>query len=365
MHTVGCLPVLRATCAKLITLGARRALPGEFTARAFLAGKLDATQVESVLSLVSSANVAAARRAARGGRDTVREVLDDLRERATDLLARLEAGLDFAEEEDVRFVTSAEMCAELDGMLASLDAVRAPTMPHSHADTPHVALAGLPNAGKSTLFNALLGYERAIVSPVLGTTRDVLSAEIEVDGTRLVVQDCAGLGESSAELEMAAHYAAEQAADRADIVLWVHDATVPWEPREGLAGTRIQVERRVLVWSKMDKLGDTAPPECPLEFAERVQVSGRTGQGLREFRAALARRANRLSAADGAGYWSEELEGLAGDLRRAREACAEECGSEIAALELRIVCERLAGSTDQPLAEEVLRRIFAEFCVGK
>ena len=368
IHTVGSLPALRALCSALIALGARRALPGEFTARAFLNGRLDADQVADVLALISAQDAAAARQAARSTRVARRARVAEISARLADTLALVEAGIDFVDEEDVRLITPAQLTDSIDGLLAALTGLLRDQAVPRRAGLPHVALAGLPNAGKSTLFNALLGYERAIVSPVLGTTRDVLSAEIEIGGVACVLQDCAGVGMSADELEAAAHLAAERAADQADLVIWVHDCGVEWHALESAVCRRIAADRRIHVLSKVDACDARARLTVPVECGPWAEVSAATGAGLDRLRWVLAEKlAAVCSAGPGAGG-TEELTAAAAALRRAREIAAsspdELMSPELVALELREAWERLESGRG-PVVEEVLARIFSRFCVGK
>jgi tRNA modification GTPase len=365
LHVPGCLPALRSLAGRLIELGARRALPGEFTARAFLNGKLSSRQVDGIHGLIHAQDQASARAAARLAQGRLDSLIVQTRERLTDLLARVEAGIDFAEEEDVRFVTDDQVAAALDELLAQLGSEARGDERRSAValDQPHVALVGRPNAGKSTLFNALLGYERALVSPVLGTTRDVLSAELELNGVRIMLQDCAGLEDSPDDLDCAARRGAEQAAGQADLILWVHDLAAPWSADEIAACRRLPADRRILVISKADRGG--APADAPLAFPARHVVSARTGQGLVELRAALA---GSVQAAPPSGA-EPDLRAAAAGLRRLRAALAASAPrqhpAELTALELRAALEPLRRLESAPLVEHVLGRIFAQFCIGK
>lgn len=369
IHTIGSLPALRAVSSGLIALGARRALPGEFTARAFLNGRLDADQVESVLALINAEDETAARQAARLGREPHRMRVGALHERLTELIALVEAGIDFVEEEDVRFITPVELQRSIDELIEAISAISQPGPGLHRAGKPHVALAGLPNAGKSTLFNALLGYDRAIVAPVLGTTRDVLSAEVQAGGTTAVLQDCAGLGASADELESAAHLAAEQAADQADLVLWVHDCTTEWDARETEVCRRIPENRRVLVLSKLDRRPGNPSRSLPVIFAARAEVSAISGSGLDHLRAALVERLESLASGQTAAPTGEHLGAVVAALHRARALSSlstETLGMpELVALELRRAWEALGSAGRGPLAEDVLAKILARFCIGK
>jgi tRNA modification GTPase len=369
LHTVGCLPLLRELAARLIELGARRALPGEFTARAFVNARLTAAQVEGVLALMRAGHEAAVREAARLARGLERRVAEEVAEGIVALLALIEAGIDFVEEEDIRFITAEEVVRRIDGLMSGLNAARRQGASDARLGRPHIAVAGLPNAGKSTLFNRLLGYERALVSPVLGTTRDVLSADIEVRGVAAVLQDCAGVGGTADELELACHLASESAAEAADLVLWVHAMNGPWDERETAACTRVAPERRLLVWSKADLVAEGLPPAAAVAFAGTVAVSATYGTGMEGLHELLASRLNGLPPLGGEALREGDYGATVAALGRARAIAAGAVGGlpfpELVALELRAAHEVLAVASSQVLEERLLTRIFETFCVGK
>jgi tRNA modification GTPase len=368
IHTVGGLPLLRELCAQLIAHGARRALPGEFTARAVRTGRMEAAQAEGVLELMQAAEQRAARQAARAVRDSRRQALADIVERLTQLLARVEAGIDFGDEEDVRFITGPELVTALDEVRSSLARLGAAPQPEARTACPHVALVGPPNAGKSTLFNALLGYERALVSPVLGTTRDVLSAELDFDGVRAALQDCAGLGDSADELELATHLASERAAEQADLVLWIHACDAAWDPREVTAVQRIAPHRRLLVLTKSDLSGARHVPDATGFGDAGIATSATTGRGLAELRIAIRDKLARMPPLAMATPAQGELAIASGAAARAQAlawAGHLESAPELIAIDLELARGTIAGTTRADLAEEVLGRILSQFCIGK
>ncbi len=368
IHTIGNPPLLRQISLQLIQAGARRALPGEFTARAYLNGRLAAPQVAGVLGLLTARQIADARQAARLARHGTHRQLAAIVDRLTGLLARIEAGVDFVEEEDIRFITPAEVACELHELHAALQAVESTTAAPAQHLHPHVALVGLPNAGKSTLFNALLGTERAIVSPILGTTRDVLSSEVTIDGVKLVLQDCAGLGTTTNDLELATHTATERAADQADLILWLHPADKPWSPTEDAVWKDLSHDRCLLVLSKTDL--PAAVPFCTPSLSHApVQISAATGTGLSDLRTALVRRLSTVGGTDAPGVGDERIrtarEALDRALALVEPSAATLTHEELIALELRLAIEQLGRGGQRTLDEEVLERVFSQFCVGK
>lgn len=371
LHLCGAPPLLREIASKLISAGARRALPGEFTARAFLHGKLDREQVWGVLSLIHADSAGQLRSAARTVGGARRSLHEELLDAASELLARVEAGIDFVDEEDVSFISPAALrdrCTTLAARAA--DALRErPGRDAAAVSLPHVALVGLPNAGKSTLFNALLGSQRAIVSPVVGTTRDVLSASITLNDVPVVLQDCAGLGHAPDEVELSAHHAAESAADLADVVIWVHDCTMPWSDVERAAWARIGADRCILALSQADRLPQPRliPAEKPpIAADDQITVSARTGEGLTELRGVLKRRLSireRTPQAE-----NEPLVEFRAAILRILAQLADESrrfDAELVAMDLRSACEAFGKGWDRDATEALLGRIFTSFCIGK
>lgn len=370
IHTVGSLPALRAISSRLIALGARRALPGEFTARAFMNGRLSGDQVEGVLRLISAADGATARQGARLARSSRDADVRRLSDRLVDLLSSVEAGIDFVEEEDVSFITPGELAGGLDELIRQIEPLTRAGGGDWRRGQPHVAIAGLCNAGKSTLFNALAGRDRAIVSPILGATRDVLSVEIDVGGVAVVLQDSAGLGNAADELELAAHLASEQAADQADVVLWAHDSSEPWRAVEVGVCRRIPEQRRALVLTKTDiRGGGGGGADAPVRFAATARVSALSGVGLDDIRKVLLRLLGGFAFEPGLALNRDRLVGALGSLRRARSLAAESpdalASPELVAMELRGALESLELAGGLALVEDVLGRIMAKFCVGK
>lgn len=360
IHTIGCLPLVRQLAEELIRRGARRALPGEFTARAFLNGKLGADQVDGVHALIRAVDAADARAAARRvrGADARRRqaVVESLR----DLLARIEAGIDFVDEEDVRFVTGEEAGAILRGAIEALgDQSSVGNSRSAVSAHPRVVLAGRPNAGKSTLFNALVGSERVIVSPILGTTRDVVSADVEIDGRRMTLVDTAGVADDADPLGRAVQRASRASVETAELVIWVHAANEAWTADELSALSLVDAERRMVVESKCELPRASERPES----LQALAISVARDVGLGDLRLALAARLARLIPAREP--LLEVAEALGG-LRRALALLPSLAGCpELLSLEIRSVLAVLDDMSFFVSVDETLGRIFRRFCVGK
>ncbi len=369
LHLSGCLPLLRLVCDRCIVAGARRALPGEFTARALRNGKLTAQQAAGILQLMESSRADQLRHAARQTRGHAARELADLRTNIETLLARIEAGIDFVEEEDVRFVEVAEARQALHDFAQALARLADADTTLPSLACSHVALVGIPNAGKSTLFNALVDTRRVLVSPVVGTTRDVISAELNLAGQPAVLQDCPGLGAQRDALELATHCASERAADQADLILWVHPIDEPWYENEVQACRNVAPDRLILVYNKVDLHPAVAPP-VPISGVPLVHISAATGAGLNDLRRLIQQHIADLTptARDPLGYqldWSAARAALACAAELLPQSATRIELPELLALELREALSVLAPDHHADLDELLLDQIFARFCVGK
>ena len=343
--------VVREVVAACVAAGARGARPGEFTLRALKAGKLDVAQAEAVRDLIEAATVEQARVAARQMAGEVGGLVGRFAERALDLQAELEAGLDFAEEEDVGEAPEAlgAKCAALAGEIEA--ALAAGEAARRVREGARVVLLGPPNAGKSSLFNRLLGEDRVIVTEEPGTTRDVVEETIVVEGLPVTVVDAAGVGEAKGRAEAEGMRRAVAAARGADLVLDVFDARIgPADRWPGglLVGTHVDLAGARREW-------------------DAVYVGNASGEGLAELRRTIAAR---LEAPGGAPLESVALatERHRDAARRAAErlrAAASASAGELAAFEVRGAVNALREILGEVRPDELLGRIFGRFCIGK
>lgn len=358
--------VSRRVLEAFLAAGARPAEPGEFTQRAFLHGKLDLTQAEAVMDVIraqSDLALRAARQQLAGG---LRERIEGLREALLDVVAHVEAYIDFPDE-DISPETGAALQARAEavraGVAALLDTARPGRLLREGVRT---VLFGAPNAGKSSLLNALAGFDRAIVSATPGTTRDTIEEFIAVRGLPLRLIDTAGLRESDDAVEQAGMARTERALAEADLALEVVDASLP--PSDATTAASLSAGDATLrVLNKVD-LG-----EHPAWQAQRgLRVSCRTGAGVAELAEAI-----HAAVTSGEVVWSgqeliavnarhrECLARAADGLDRALATLAAGESPEFVALDLRIALGALGevvGGTD---VEDILGRIFATFCLGK
>jgi tRNA modification GTPase len=359
-HIPGNPLLARMLLDTLVRLGASHAQPGEFTARAYFNGRLDLSEAEGVAAVIAAQNQAelsAARQLMSGElARRLRPVLDQL----TETLGLVEVGIDFSEE-DVTLVSQDQMrerTESADRLLESLLAGSARFERLSHE--PRIVLIGRPNAGKSTLLNALAGHERAIVSPVAGTTRDAIWAPVQLARGVVRMIDVAGVEALSQDDDAIAHqmqHRARQILDEADIVLLVRDSA---DDRPA-----VELPRRpdLRVAAKADLGGTIGKDELP--------VSAREGMNLDRLRARLDECA--FGAAQNGGSTVRlalnarhvrAIEESRQALRRARQRITDS-GSEVVALELREALDALGQVLGSVTPDDVLGRIFSKFCIGK
>lgn len=374
-HLLGAPVLLGWLVESCLAAGARRAEPGEFTARAYLAGAFDWSQVHAIAGLIAARSdnqLRAAERLLHGALgDTARAARAELDE----LVSLVEAALDFAEE-PIDFIAPDELRQRLAGVQRRLEAaVAAGLRADRWTELPRVVLTGRPNVGKSSLFNRLIAAERAIASPWPGTTRDVLSATVDLPGLECLLFDVAGEAEPRTELESLAQQSARRAAEQADLVLEVRDVA-DYAVCPAVAATT----PRLVVLNKADLLSGEAVVRLAGQVREMegvpvVAVSALDGSGCEELRAELARRLNARDAAvqEGAVALMAEhctaLEQAISALKAAMTVAGESGGplssAELVAAELRAAARALGMLVGEQQTEEMLSRIFSRFCIGK
>ena len=351
LHAHGSPAVVGALVRGAVSRGARRARPGEFTRRALANGKIDLARAEGIGRLAAALSRGEARRAFGLVRGELSERVEALREELLCALVELEARLDFAE--DVAREGEAGVVAGLGATRARLGALAARTGRGRGAEgVPVVVILGPPNAGKSTLFNALVGEDRALVTEIPGTTRDAVSEEIEIGGERVRLVDTAGLRESGDRLERLGGEAARRAAETADLVLLAREDGGGTAPGDAIpAGAAV-----LRVLTKGDLGGTAADGE--------LVVSARDGAGLEALRQEVAARLGLVEEAGTLSALPRQREALA-RAAAALEGVRPETPAELAASAAREALAALGEITGETATEELLDRIFSAFCVGK
>jgi tRNA modification GTPase len=367
LHGHGGRVVSDLLLARAYALGARAAEPGEFTLRAFLNDKLDLLQAEAVADLVASGSSTAARAAVRSLDGQFSAAVADLQAALTQLRVRVEAWLDFPDEE-LPFEAGAESAAAIDALAARLDTLTAQARQGSVLrDGLSVAIAGPPNAGKSSLLNRLAGYDAAIVTDVPGTTRDALREHLSLGGLPITIVDTAGLREATDPVEQEGLRRTRVEVARADRVLWVADVREP--PAAAVAAARTALGPDVpftLVHNKVD-LAEGRGSATEVGGVHMLRISALTGAGLELLTAHLQALAG--FSPEAAGTFSarrRHLDALARTRRHLLAARAElDRALELAAEELRGAQTALGELTGELTSDDLLGEIFATFCIGK
>jgi tRNA modification GTPase len=354
LHTLSCPPLIERLVAACLDAGARAAQPGEFTLRAFLAGKLDLTRAEAVLGVIEATGEGELKNALAQLAGGMAQPLAQLREDLLNLLADIEAALDFADE-DIAFVRPEELLGRLAKGLAQLTLLKKQIAQRGLGERPfRVVLVGRPNAGKSSLFNALVGRAEAIVSSEPGTTRDYLEKDVHLRDITLRLVDTAGLRPAADSIESAAQGLGLDQVRQADLVLLCVEGGKEADQEAGLAAEDV-----LPIATKCDVL---SPP------AGILATSARTREGLDELRSLLAERARSRgtsSLAPSLSRCRHHVDACLGHLRQAHAIVLNEGLPELLALELRLTLEQLGAMVGAVYTDDLLDRVFSRFCIGK
>jgi tRNA modification GTPase len=357
LHLPGNPLLARMVLDCLVELGARQADPGEFTARAYFNGRLDLAQAEGVAAIISAGSRAELTAAAELAGGELSRRLRTPMDRLIETLAQVEAEIDFSDQ-DVPLVAGDELSKTIEQIDASLDSLLNQSAQFEKLNhEPTVVLAGRPNAGKSTLLNALAQADRAVVSPIAGTTRDALSASIALSSGIIRLVDVAGLDDRSPNSEIESHMRrrAEEEILAADSVVLVCDST---EANPPMALPR---PADLIVWSKIDLAGPRRNP---------IEISALTGQGMDELRAALDALAFAQPEAGEVGKLALNARHIRA-ITAGRDALARALQQvksqkiELVAAELRTALDELGLVLGVVSPDDLLGKIFSSFCIGK
>jgi tRNA modification GTPase len=371
LHLPGSMPLLNSALRSICRFGVRLAEPGEFTLRAFLAGRLDLTQAEAVLGVIDAEDQSQLQVALKQLSGGLAQPLDHLRTELIHLLAHLEAGLDFVEE-DIEFISRQQLLDQLTGILDALQKLQATMVERDHVETlPTVVLYGWPNVGKSSLFNALGRVDQAIVTDQVGTTRDYLEQTLEIDGQKIRLVDTAGI-EIPAELisiKQAAQGLGQERRNRADLKLLCLDASRPGNAWECAELGRID-ERTIIVLNKCD-LAASPEDDRGLPSHGVVTTSATNREGLALLVAEISRRLHERIrnsgsvVAETAARSRDAMAAASEAIRSAMQVAQQEQGEEIVASELRVALEEIGRVAGIVYTDDILDRVFSQFCIGK
>ncbi len=366
LHCHGSPVVVEMLLKRVFQLGARPAQPGEFSRRAFLNGKLDLAQAEAIAALIESTSEQAVRAAGRSLEGEFSRRIQALVEELTLLRVQVEAAIDFSDE-DIDFIAEGDVSQRLEKVLVQLRAVQSSAhQGHLLQQGMTVVIAGKPNAGKSSLLNRLAQRDAAIVTHLPGTTRDLLRETIQIDGMPLHVIDTAGIRQGGDVIEQEGMRRAREAMQQADRILLVEDAASP-----GREETGVRLPSAIPLTRIKNKIDLTRhKPGMQKTGAETVIcLSAKTGAGLEDLRRHLKTCMGfDAEAEDTVAARRRHLEALqrAGDhLIQAGEELAAGRALELVAENLRLAQQSLGEITGELTTEDLLGRIFSEFCIGK
>src|ERR1022692_910408 len=360
--------VLELLLRRALELGARLAEPGEFTQRAFLAGRLDLTQAEAVRDLIDAQTLTQARQAASQMGGALSRRVAPAKQSLVELIALLEAGIDFAED-DIDVTPQAEIARRIDEITPTLAALEASfARGRIVHDGLTLAIVGRPNVGKSSLFNRLLERDRAIVTASPGTTRDLVTERISLDGIPLELVDTAGLREGHEEAEQLGIARSREALADAALVVVVLDATQPLNDEEHRLLAAVQGRPAVVAMNKSDlaRNGQIAPDCAGLPMRA---TSALTGEGIAELRQSILNLATGGAASEPGLLTSlrhqQAVSSALAALADAAEANANGIPHEMILLDLYRALWALDSLTGQTTSDDILNLIFSTFCIGK
>jgi tRNA modification GTPase len=368
LHCHGGAVVMALLIDAVVSLGGRHAGPGEFSKRAFLNDKLDLIQAEAIADLIGSGTSQAARAALRSLSGAFSATVESLRAQLTKLRLHVEAAIDFPEEE-IDFLADENLIARIDDCNAAFEAIRLEARAgRLLRDGYRVSIVGQPNAGKSSLLNLLSGQEAAIVTEIAGTTRDILREQIDIDGLLVELIDTAGLRDEPDQIEAEGIRRARAAIKSADAVLWVQDASAKEaEPLHTLSEELPPGRPVVVVRNKIDLTGECpGPGNGP---SQAVNISAKTGAGVEALRAQIKELAGHEDLGEGAftarRRHVDALRRAEEHFRTGRNALEKSKAGELLAEELRLAHAALGEITGEFTSDDLLRKIFSEFCIGK
>ena len=376
IHAHGSQAVLAMISESCLQAGCRLATPGEFTKRAFLNGRLDLSQAEGVLATIKATSEQSLAIAQRHLRGDLKQEVDQLRSRLLAMLAHLEAGIDFVEE-DIEFVGRDELKKVLretaDVVGAALTSSKTGRVLREGA---RVVIVGRPNVGKSSLLNRLLGESRAIVTNTPGTTRDLIEETVHFDGCMLSLVDTAGLRDTNDEIEREGMRRTEEAVHDADLLIIMMDATDLLQTAKNFDPTLFGNRNWVVALNKMDLLTPGQVADLSTHFSlpdsqVPLPISTVTGEGLKALREIIKDRVGLRSLEPAQSVTitnvrhQEILFRCRDYLAKALESIESGTPPECVAVDLRGAADALGEITGAITSDEVLNRIFSQFCIGK
>lgn len=362
----GSLAALEKILSLCVQQGATLAEPGEFTKRAFLNGRIDLTQAEAVMDIIKAKSATALQMALRAQQGELGNKIRSIRNAIIDSVVLLEAKIDYPED-DIEETTYAQLEQALKDDLQGVNALLATGRTgRIFREGLQVAIVGRPNVGKSSLLNALLQEERAIVTDVAGTTRDVIEEQLLIEGIPVVLSDTAGLHDTDDRVEKIGVERSRSTLSKADLILCVLDGSEPLQQEDKDILADLADKQVIVVWNKSD-LG----AKCQVESGVReIQVSAKTGAGIVELRQQLKQFAYKGNAGD-QNFFVQNVRHLdllkraQVSLSNALTAAQEQLPYDCITIDLKDTIGALGEITGDAVTDEVINKIFAKFCIGK
>ncbi|WP_159790793.1 tRNA uridine-5-carboxymethylaminomethyl(34) synthesis GTPase MnmE [Sodalinema gerasimenkoae] len=366
-HCHGGMMVVQQVLQLCVEAGARLANPGEFTLRAFLNGRIDLTQAESIADLVGAQSQAASQAALAGVQGRLAQPIRDLRSQCLDILAEIEARVDF--EEDLPPLDEGKVVEDLAAVLREIEAIEKTASQGELLRTGlKVVIVGRPNVGKSSLLNAWSRSDRAIVTDLPGTTRDVVESQLVVGGIPVQVLDTAGIRQTSDRIEQMGVERSRQALEAADLVLLVLDAVSGWTAEDEAIYQRVCDRPLIAILNKCDLV--EVPPQLPY-IQQPVLTAAAQQQGIEALEAAILEKAHAqdIETAN-VDFCINQRQAAAltrakSALERVQETITAELPLDFWTIDLRDGIQALGEITGEEITESVLDRIFSRFCIGK
>ena len=367
IHCHGGSLITRKVLETVLEAGARAALPGEFTFRAFLNGRIDLAQAEAIQALICAKNERALHAAEQQLNGSLSQSILHFQHALTQIAAILEAWVDFPEE-GLEFATMEEICQDLENICKEMQRLAA-TFHEGKIlhDGLSLCLVGSPNVGKSSLMNALLDQERAIVSPLPGTTRDVLEGDLRLNGLHLKVSDTAGIRETEEDVEQEGIRRSRQAIDKSDIVLVVLDAHRGLTAADEQLLTVVPPSKTLVAWNKIDL---PHPPPPSLVFPS-IPLSAKQRQGIDQLRVAIDQLIwkkgppSKEEVVITQVRHKEALDQAIQAAQQVQQGIRQLVSPELLMIDMRQVLHELGKVIGMNVTEDILSAIFSKFCIGK
>ncbi|MFQ6091525.1 MAG: tRNA uridine-5-carboxymethylaminomethyl(34) synthesis GTPase MnmE [bacterium] len=364
--------VTRGVLEAVLSCGARLAEPGEFTKRAFLNGRIDLAQAEAVLDVVRSRTPAGLRLALEQLGGGLSSAVERVRHQLVEVLSQLEVAVDFSES-DIQALSRGQQISSIAEILRSVEGlIQTSDAGKILREGAKMAIVGKPNVGKSSLLNALLKEERAIVSPIPGTTRDTIEEWLNLEGLPLRIVDTAGLGGAADEIEREGGRRAEERMGQADVVLFVVDGSVPLDERDVYIAQRLNGKRHIAVINKIDLKQMMDEDRLPgLVGGPVLKISALRGLGLEALKRSIIDSVLNRPAVASEGIFvthlrhRDALMRTGAALGRALETLERGLSEEFVAQDVREALVSVGEITGETATEEILEKIFSQFCVGK